>query len=545
MKKILIAAIAALAIFGCNKQEKIETKADSITVTPKEKEVTEKGGSFSVQVTSTGDWTLKGKADYSSWVTPSAMKGVDGDIITFNVKANAETQNKVAEWVFTCGKATDILKLTSKGIVIIPDHLKLVSDANIVVNEKAGEIVVKLETSLGYRTLKNTLSEGADWLKFITTLEVDGLAEMHFSYPALEGLKDRSAEITVTGKGVEPVKVNVLQEAKRVLDIAQPFYTAPVEGGNMEVGISTNVAYEITISEEGKSWITLGEKKDGSVIFSIKKLDGDKRSAKISFKQTDAKEGKTPLTAEITVSQLSALVHWAANMKGNRLFPKWEGDGGPGRSEQFTLETLVKFDNFDKPSGGIFTIMGIEGRFLLRMGDVGNSLNNLQIATRYANFNVTDFDFQANQWYHIAVVYGDSTLEVYVDGDLKQTEGISLGYVDLSPQWSYEGWGDRCFWVGYSYEYNRDTYGQMTEVRIWKKALTAEEIKAKDHFYKVDPKSEGLYSYWPFTAGKGNYIEDATGKGNKLYGERNVRKVNRENKGEAGIEWVKVSLPEK
>lgn len=546
MKKILMAAFAALAIFGCNKENNGDQPiADAISVAPKESRVTADGGIVKVIVTSTGEWTLKGKADYSSWVTPSAVKGVDGDVVSFTVKTNPETENKLSEWEFTCGTAKDVFKLTSNGVVIIPEHLTLTSDAKVVLNEKAGEVVVRLETSLGYRTLKHTLTDGAEaWLKYLTTLEVDGGAEMHFAYDALSGLKDRSTEITVTGEGVEPVKVNVLQEAKRVLKVAQPFYTAPVAGGDLVVEIAANVNYEVTIAEEGKSWITPGEKKDGSITFKIAALSGNKRSAKVSFKQTDAKEGATPLSDEITISQLSALIHWAAKMNGNRLFPKWEA-GGPGYADSFTLETLVKFDNFDKPAGGIFTIMGIEGKFLLRMGDVGNALNNLQIATSNGNLNVTEFDFEANRWYHIAVTYTGGEISVYVDGDLKLRETRFLWSLNLSPQWSYEPWGDRCFWVGYSYEYNRDTYGQMTEVRIWNKALTEEEINAPDHFYKVDPHSQGLFSYWPFTAGNGDSIEDATGKGNKLYGEKNVRKQGGDNIGDPGIEWVEVALPEK
>ena len=85
----------------------------------------------------------------------------------------------------------------------------------------------------------------------------------------------------------------------------------------------------------------------------------------------------------------------------------------------------------------------------------------------------------------------------------------------------------------------------MTEVRIWKKALTEAEINAKNHFYTVDPKSEGLFSYWKFTEGKGNFIEDATDNGNKLYGEVDIQKYGGVNRGNPGIKWVEVSLPEK
>ena len=544
MKKILMAALAALAIIGCNKEKGFEVqKADAITVAPKESQVTADGGTVKVMVTSTGNWTLKGKADYSSWVTPSAVKGVDGDIVTFTVKTNANTENKVSEWEFACGKATEIFKLTSKGV--IPDHLKLTSDANVVMSEKAGEVIVKFETSLGYRTLKHTMTNGAEtWLKYLTTLEIEGGAEMHFECNALDGLKDRATEITVTGEGlgVEPVKVKVLQEAKRVLDIAQPFYTAPVGGGDVVVGISTNVKYEVVVSEEGKSWITPGEQKEGSITFKVAKLDGQKRSAKVTFKQTDAKEGATPLVAEVTISQLEVLVKWAANMKGNRLFPKWEG-GGIGYTSKFTLELLVKFDEFAS-NRIIHTIMGIEGRFLLRMGDAGYKNNRLQLALSGFNYNIPDFEFETNRWYHLAVTSGGGNIRVYVDGQKVLDKPLHY-QVELSPYWSYESGGSRCFWFGYSYEPTRDVFGQMTEMRIWNRTLTEEEINAPDHFYKVEPDAPGLYSYWPFTAGTGDSIEDATGKGNKLYGEKNVRRQYNINKGDAGIEWVKVALPEK
>lgn len=100
--------------------------------------------------------------------------------------------------------------------------------------------------------------------------------------------------------------------------------------------------------------------------------------------------------------------------------------------------------------------------------------------------------------------------------------------------------------MGYSYDANRDTHGLMTEIRIWNKALTADEINAPNHFYTVDPNSEGLFSYWKFVEGEGSTVADATGKGNPLYGEVDITKQsNGDNSGPAGIDWVEVALPDK
>lgn len=549
MKKVILAALACFAVLSCNKAAKeIEPIVkDEITVTPKISTIGIEGGTAKVIVSSSGEWTMKGKADYSSWITPSAVKGKDGAIVSFVVKPNSENDNKVAEWEFTCGSAKDVFTVTSLGLSAKPEHLKLVDKNEIELNEKGGRLSLKFETSLGYRSLKNAIKGGEGWLKYGTTIESEGGATMYFTYGVLEGLKDRNAEITISAERVEPVVVKVTQLAKRVLVPEQKFFKAPIDGGDLIVPMAVNVEYEVNIAEAGKSWITLGEKKDGKVIFKISKLTDGKRSADVTFKQTNAKEGVKPLEAKITITQMSTLISWAANMRGSRLFPKWDGKNGYlGSQENFTLECLVRFDDFSKSSGQIYTIMGVEGKYLLRMGDVGNSLDHLQIATANGNYNVP-FKFEAKRWYHIAVTYAKGKVVTYVDGKNVGSHQFGIGwqYPNLSPDWSYEAWGDRCFWVGYSYETNRDTYGQMTEVRIWKKALTEAEINAKNHFYTVDPKSEGLFSYWKFTKGTGNFIEDATDNGNKLYGEVDIQKYGGENRGNPGIKWVAVSLPEK
>ncbi|MCM1177566.1 MAG: hypothetical protein NC308_00245 [Clostridium sp.] len=552
MKKIFLAAAACLALFSCDKPGTEPTvKKDTIAVTPQNRIIKAEGGTAQVIVSSSSEWTLEGKADYN-WVTPSVKEGVDGDFVTFTVEPNTGDDKLVSEWVFTCGTAKDEFILYSLPTTKTPDFLTLVSDSELVLGHEAGRIEILLSSSLHYRDLSCTISEGAaEWLDFQATLEgdEDGSAKVVIDYAALTGLDDRSATITVSGAEVEPVVVNVLQEAKHRLEVTQQFYTASTDGETIIVPVIANVEYKVEISSDGNGWLTKGNTTAEGIEFKVAALESGKRSAVVTFTQTDAKDGEETLSAKITITQIDALIGYAAKMTGNRLYPKWDGTAKPGSLNRFTLETLVKFDNFNKASGSIFTLMGIEGQFLLRMGDVGNPLTRLQIATSYGNYNVP-FDFEANRWYHVAVTFDYGTVVVYFDG-VKAGEytfskwGSNLGYINLSPAWSYEPTGTRCFWVGYSYETNRDLYGLMTEIRIWNKTLTEEEINAENHFYTVDPASEGLFSYWKFTEGQGNTIADATGKGNTLYGELNVTKHGGDNYGDAGIEWEPVALPDK
>ena len=542
-----------------------EEKPDAIEITPESKTFGEEGGSVDVIVTSTGEWTLSAAENYD-WVEVSATEGVDGDIVKFTVAENFDADKK-GDFEFVCGEAKAAFTVFSYAGEL--PHIYLDSDADLTFDYKehtSVEILVSSDET-NYRDLEIEVSEGAEeWLVYRAALPGDTelSARIYFDVTALEGLADRDAVVTISAPGVNDVlTVNVLQLAKHVLYTDKANYTAAIEGETIIVPLYTNVEYEITMEGAG-DWLTVGEATAEGIPFTAAALADGKRSATVTFTQTDAAEGEEPLYATIKITQVNALITWAADMTGNRLFPKWDGpNGGIAANNdlhEVTLECMVKFDDFNKASGGIYTIMGIEGYFLLRMGDVGNPLTNLQIATCAGNYNVP-YSCEANRWYHLAVVWKERIAYVYFDGELVGTSNqfpertyvqwplYSYVYLDplaLSPTWSYEPDGNRAFWMGYSYDANRDIHGQMTEIRLWNKALTADEINAPNHFYTVDPNSEGLFSYWKFTEGEGATIADKTANGNTLYGEVDITKQsNGDNCGPEGIEWVEVALPDR
>lgn len=355
MKRFFIAAAAVLAIFSCQKSEDVivaPEKADKITVTPKSGDVTAEGGVVKVLVSSSADWTLAGKTDYSSWAVPSKLSGEDGDIVEFNVNPN-ETGNKlVAEWTFTCGKATETYILASLPKVVIPDHLKLVSPAAAVVDYNEGRYELVVESSLHYRQLTATLSEGAsEWLTYRATLEGDnkGEAKFVFDYKALSSLDDRTATITVSAEGVDPVTVTFTQEAKHRLEAVKSFISAKPAGETVAIPLIVNVAYKVEISADGKSWIEHKGLVDGVDNFAVSAFSGEKRSATITFTQTDALAGETPLSATVQLTQQETLIKWAANMYENRLFPKWESTTVEklGKASALTMECLIKPSSID------------------------------------------------------------------------------------------------------------------------------------------------------------------------------------------------------
>lgn len=61
--------------------------------------------------------------------------------------------------------------------------------------------------------------------------------------------------------------------------------------------------------------------------------------------------------------------------------------------------------------------------------------------------------------------------------------------------------------------------------------LTAEEIQATNHFYTVEPESEGLIAYWKFDEGSGTVAKDYSVSGYDLTIEKEPK-------------WESVSLPQ-
>lgn len=229
----------------------------------------------------------------------------------------------------------------------------------------------------------------------------------------------------------------------------------------------------------------------------------------------------------------AALINTVANITGNKLYPGLSDASVLNNLSQITAEALIRVDEFGKQ---ISTIMGIEGKFLIRVGDAGVPDNQIQLATENGNITDANWGIPVREWVHIALTWNstDGAVNVYINGAKKGNTQTSRfrGKVNWGVHYESETEKSRGFWVGYSYSDDRDLKGDICEVRIWNRILTEEEINAKNHFYTVEPDAEGLVSYWKFDEGNGSSIKDHTVYGNNLIAN-------------SAPAWKMVELPEK
>lgn len=231
----------------------------------------------------------------------------------------------------------------------------------------------------------------------------------------------------------------------------------------------------------------------------------------------------------------AALINTVGNMTGTCLRFVNEGQTPMlGNLRKLTFEALLRPDAF---TNQLSTLIGIEGSWLIRIGDAGVPSNQIQLA---ASPNVTDpaWQLEIGKWTFVTLTYDGDTgaVDVYFNG-VKKGNTQTTGRTTVN--WNVAS-SDRACYIGYAYDTNRDFMGDMSEVRIWNKVLTPADLAQRNHFYRVDSDAEGLVLYLKFDEGAGNYIHDSA-NGYDMY-------VPATYPGKASapgdIKWNAVTLPE-
>lgn len=516
-----------------------------ITFVPESNILPREGGNVSVLVTSSDEWTLEGS---HTFVHPSATSGSDGAEVTFAVDPNETEEDKVADYVFKMGSKNVPFQITVKGGVIYT--LEIVGEKELkFAYTKQEKIAVTLNTNVPYRDLAAEITSTEEgWLTKGVT--VQGATEteviMYFDMTQNDGLDPREASVKITGpKGGEDV-LKIKQMPQSQISVEELSYYLETTGSTLEILVAANVAFDVTLSESAGTWFAYSGFTDGKLKFTYQDLpEGTIRSCTATLTEKKPAAGAQPLTVLLMFSQKpKGVITTAVNMTGTRAWPAWNDPAPVTNMKAFTLEALVN-PTVVRYNGSLSTIMGIEGKFLVRLGDVGIPWYQVQVCwdsgkSGYwgnieGKLSNSNMKVNLNEWTHIAVTFGEGTVKVFINGEEKGSTttdvpaSVNFGITHNDEQAPQGQQITRCFWVGYSYESTRDFQGMMSELRIWNRALTADELANEARRYSVDPKSEGLVTYWKCDEGQGDVIKDHTSYRNDLASD--------------GLKWEPVSLP--
>lgn len=551
MKKFLLLAAALLAFAGCKEKENQPTpQADEISVSPAERTVGGEGGEVSVTVTSTGDWTLaaSGNATYD-WVTSSKASGKSGDKVVFTVEPNTESE-KTAEFIFSCGEAQAAFKLISTPQEVIIPTIEVTSANPVEVGSAAGTFQVTLNVSETVDATALKAESDGDWITFESAAAGSsaGTAVMNFSYSENKDEKVREATVTITYPNADAETVTVSQAAAQATEIE---LTSPAEvevgasAGTIEVtfDISGNVNPLDITGRSTEDWLTfkgVSQNVPGTAVVTFEyqantASTSREAHATVSYDDMDyatvtvtQKAGsEEPVFGDYYITKVPYMKYHCTSVT------EWKTPEAVNNlGKTYTIEMLVKHDETFVTNGSgyetsyqwsgdwVGTLFGLEGRVVIRQGDNTANYKQWELVCGRPNGEYklrSSKDLEGDVWTHIAVVLDGTTATLYQDGENVGSGAFDSDIYDLDLTEKYSGYEqDQEFHIGRSYNNARDFCGMMSEVRIWNRALTQDEINAKDHFYYVDPSSEGLVAYWKMNEGEGTLLKDSTPNGNDM-----------------------------
>lgn len=369
---------------------------------------------------------------------------------------------------------------------------------------------------------------------------------------------EATAAFTITiaaGDAVEPGP-SVEFELK---DPSQKNLNFEAAGGNAMVEFNTSLTSgDVTLKKSaGADWLTAELAKVSAPVLEIiaPANTGAERTATVTLSAEGANDIVITVTQKAGSEPEPSDMMNVVNFDGACLYSNWPTPAPFNNLSAFTAEMLVNAETFYKGGNAdqnINTLIGIEGTFLIRIiGTSGSSQGDVEVVHNNSNgeFKLNNVaSISTDKWYHIATTFDNGKVALYVNGEKKGEAEVNNGITSVTLQtgdWvSESNWSSkRNFYLGFSCDNRRCLKGNMSEVRIWNKALTESDLKAAGHFYSVDAASSGLIAYWKLNEGSGNVAKDATSNGNHLYGHTGIGNNNQggSTQDTDGIQWAEVA----
>lgn len=266
--------------------------ADALLVTTKKYEVAQVGEEIEVEVQANIDYEMEISETAKSWITESATRALTTHKHAFTIAANEEAEKREGEIVFKSGDKVETVTVYQAGgpVLVFSKNEFNVSDAGETIT-----IEVKSNIDFGVQL------PDVDWI--VDEASTRGMSSHTLKYDILpnETYDAREAEIIFYDKNSDLKEtVKVVQAQKDAIIISQKNYEVKVEGETIEVKLSANVDFDVTIPDV--DWITQVTTRgltEHTLYYSVaENTSEDSRSAVIVFTDKDSQISETVLIVQ-------------------------------------------------------------------------------------------------------------------------------------------------------------------------------------------------------------------------------------------------------
>ncbi len=256
MKKLFWGLIAFIGLFicGCSENGMDDTPTfefkKNLDLTP---EIDPTGGTLTFDFVSQLDWAARVSDAWLSVVPESGT--ADDRNITVTLQSNKTGETRIGAVTITLsnGECHEISVSQESSDVVFAE-----SGNPYKIGYEGGDIVIPISTNADYTV--EIPEEAKEWL---TVADTRALREEKLTFTAAknEDSEARCAEVKLLGAEGEILQTFTIEQAcMSIFDIdAENLYKIDIEGGTIEVNITTNLDYTVEIPEEAKAWLTVAD----------------------------------------------------------------------------------------------------------------------------------------------------------------------------------------------------------------------------------------------------------------------------------------------
>lgn len=239
-----------------------QKQKDALLLTSDKVEIEQKGGTFTIEVKANVSYTATIGETCKSWITEgSNTRALSTSTKTYSVAASEESEKREGTITFTAGNLSETVHIYQAG----GDIILLTKDEYYV--DAAGEnITVELKSNCDYEVEMPNV----DWIHTTSTRGMSSHT-LYYAIDANEGYDSREAKINFRNNANNVVEtLTIIQAQRDAIIISKKEFHTSVNGETVEVELSSNTDYTISIDENCKDWISQIESNETKALMDKK-----------------------------------------------------------------------------------------------------------------------------------------------------------------------------------------------------------------------------------------------------------------------------------
>ncbi len=258
--------------------------ADALLVTTKKYEVAQAGGKIEVEVKANIEYQIAVSETAKDWIkeTQSKSRALTAKKHTFEIAENEEAEKREGEITVKSGDKVETVKVYQAGGAVL-----LLSKNEFTVSDAGETISVDIKSNVEY----GVQMPDVDWIQDEASNRGMSSHTLKYVIAPNEGYDSRSAEIIFYDQNSDlKDTLKVVQAQKDAIVISKKEYEVEAEGETIEVKLSANVDFEVTMPEV--DWIEQVESRaltEHTLYFKVmKNEDEESRTAEITIKDKNS-----------------------------------------------------------------------------------------------------------------------------------------------------------------------------------------------------------------------------------------------------------------